>query len=277
MSTTVAEPQLLSREQIAFYHREGYLIVPQVFSPDEVQAIANHFDGLIQGRWSIPPEYQNHWVPETDSPDMWRRYPRVMFPHRFDALSKRMLLHPRVHVILRQLLNDEPIAAQSMFYFKAPGSRGQALHQDNFYLQVEPHTCIAAWTAIDPATKENGGLWVVPNTQDHEIVCPEVADEKESAFRDFVRPPPGKKAIPTHLNPGDTLFFNGNVIHGSGPNRHPTLWRRSFICHYFPASARCINRGYFPLLNFNGDEVSYEASTSGGPCGVEHAALSYGA
>lgn len=269
MSTSVAEHLPLSPEQIQFYHREGYLIVPHVFNSSEVRAIAERFDSLANGRCSLPPDYAECWQPEPNSADMWRRFPRVMFPHRWDALSKRMLLHPRVHAILRQLLDDEPIAAQSMYYFKASGSRGQALHQDNFYLQVEPHTCIAAWTAIDPATKENGGLWIVPHTQDMDIVCPEAADEKESAFRDFVRPPPGKKAIPTHLKPGDTLFFNGNVIHGSGPNRHPTLWRRSFICHYFPASARCINRGYFPLLNFRGEEVAYEPSTSGGPCGLE--------
>ena len=50
--------------------------------------------------------------------------------------------------------------AQSMFYFKPPTARGQALHQDNLYLQAHPETCLAAWIAVDDCDGENGGLIV---------------------------------------------------------------------------------------------------------------------
>ena len=99
----------------------------------------------------------------------------------------------------------------------------------------------------------------------------------QSFFQHLVRPPAGQKAIAAPLQPGDTLFFDGSVIHGSGPNRSATQWRRSFICHYMPASARCVNKSYFPLLNFQGDEVAYAATTNGGPCGVEFPKATYGA
>ena len=46
---------------------------------------------------------------------------------------------------LTGLLGNEPYAAQTMVYFKPAGSRGQALHQDNYYLRVHPGTCMAAW------------------------------------------------------------------------------------------------------------------------------------
>ena len=32
--------------------------------------------------------------------------------------------------------------------------------------------------------------------------------------------------------PGDTLFFDGKVIHGSYMIKTNDRWRRSFICHY---------------------------------------------
>lgn len=274
MNTTTQPVYSLTDDQIAFFQREGYLIVRGLFAAEEVEALRRRFEDLAEDRDPAPP---GKWDRDLAATDPLLRYPRVMHPHRWDPLSKRMLLHPRVGAVLAQLLQDEPIATQSMFYFKPPTSRGQALHQDNFYLQVEPQTCIAAWTAIDPATPANGGLYVVPKTQDYNLVCPEQADMTESFFQHLVRPPPGAKAIPAELQPGDTLFFNGNVIHGSGPNRHPTLWRRSFICHYMPAKARCISKWYFPLLNFAGEEVTYEANQSGGPCGVEFAQATYGA
>ncbi|MEJ7654789.1 MAG: phytanoyl-CoA dioxygenase family protein [Chloroflexia bacterium] len=56
-----------------------------------------------------------------------------------------------------------------MLYSPA-GARGQALHQDNFFLKVEPGTCIAAWAALDPADRENGGLEVGLHAQ-HGLVC----------------------------------------------------------------------------------------------------------
>jgi phytanoyl-CoA hydroxylase len=76
-----------------------------------------------------------------------------------------------------------------MFYFKPPRSRGQALHQDNFYLKVEPGTCFAAWTAIDEADPDNGGMLIVPNTNNEEIHCPELADQNESFTKHYVKPP----------------------------------------------------------------------------------------
>ncbi|MDX2226323.1 MAG: phytanoyl-CoA dioxygenase family protein, partial [Verrucomicrobiae bacterium] len=147
--------------------------------------------------------------------------------------------------------------------------RGQALHQDNFYLAVKPFSCIAAWTAIDPAIPENGGLYVVPDTHNYPVVCPKEADPNESFFQHFVPPPEGKKAIPARLEPGDTLFFNGNVIHGSGPNRHETLWRRSYICHYLPSKAAYLAGMYNPCLRFDGTSLEVAANPDGGPCGKE--------
>ena len=86
--------------------------------------------------------------------DILKQYPRIMHPHRFNEVARRYLLDARLGTILADLFQEEPLAAQSMLYFKPAGGRGQALHQDNFYLRVEPGTCIAAWVALDPADRE---------------------------------------------------------------------------------------------------------------------------
>jgi len=274
VKTSSASAYELTADQREFFEREGYLIVRGFFDQSEVTTLAQRFEAIAEGTASIP---AGVWDRDQNATDPLLRHPRIMHPHRFDELSKRMLLHPKVQRVLEQLLGCEPVATQSMFYFKPPGSRGQALHQDNFYLQVEPQSCIAAWTAIDPSTPDNGGLYVVPKTQHVDLACPEQADMTQSFFQHLVRPPPGQKAIAAEMQPGDTLFFNGNVIHGSGPNRSATQWRRTYICHYMPATARCISRHYFPLLNFAGEEVTYEANNSGGPCGIEFPKPTYGA
>jgi phytanoyl-CoA hydroxylase len=266
MSSTSAAS--LDQEQLSFYNREGYLIVRGLWTQEEVQALKQVVDTLAEAGTPIP----GYWEPLVDpkNPDPLKRYPRMLHIHRYEPIGMKMMLDRRIHDVVAGLINDEPIACQSMLYFKPPGSRGQAFHQDNFYLAVKPGTCLAAWTAIDPATPQNGGLWIVPKTQEMELRCPQEADGSKSFVNNYVPPPPGTQPVAATLDPGDVLFFNGSVIHGSQPNSHPTMWRRSFICHYMPKSAESIWEWYFPLYDFEGRVVGKKPSPNGGPCGENY-------
>lgn len=257
---------VLTEEQLAHYEQEGYLIVRGLFTQGEVQDIKETFDALSS---TVVPGYFEPDLSE-DNTDPLKRYPRVMHPHRFNDKAKKYMLHSGVLEVLKDLYQEDALAAQSMYYYKPPGSRGQALHQDNFYLKVEPGNCIAAWTAIDRSDEENGGMLVVPKTSQYEIVCPEEADRKESFTTHYVKPPKDLPIIPAILEPGDVLFFNGNLIHGSYRNKSKDRFRRAFICHYANASTVRIGAGYRPLFQADGTEVDLEGNPDGGPCGIEY-------
>lgn len=255
----------LTPEQVNQFETEGYLIVRSVWHADEIEEIRQAFEAISQR--TIP----GYFEPQTtgDEQDPLQRYPRVMHPHRFDPLSKRYMLHPAVMAILHDLYGEEALAAQTMFYYKPPGSRGQALHQDNFYLKVEPGNCIAAWAAIDRCDEENGCMLLVPKTNTYEIVCPELSDASESFTTHYVKPPKQEKPIAAIMEPGDILFFNGNLIHGSFRNKSKTRFRRSFISHYANVSATKISHWYNPLYRADGVELTLEGNPEGGPCGIE--------
>ena len=76
--------------------------------------------------------------------------------------------------------------------FKPPGARGQAVHQDNYYLRVPPYTCVAAWVASTSST-ENGGLEVSPARTGWARV-PRPRRPVRSFVADYVAPPPGHRA-----------------------------------------------------------------------------------
>lgn len=265
MSTTTTRPPLTAADLEA-WDRDGFHVQRGLFDTDEVRAIRERFDRIAERGESIP----GHWERDrrTGTDDILSRYPRVMHPHDFDPLSKAVLLDPRVHRILTQLMDDEVLACQTMFYFKPPGARGQAFHQDNYYLLVQPYTCIAAWLAVDRSWPENGGLMVTPGTHRSELECPENADLTQSFTNDYVAPP--TEPVGLDLAPGDVLFFTGSVIHGSGPNATTDSWRRSFISHYLPAKATHIGGWYLPhMYDFAGNPVTRETTAWGGPCGEE--------
>jgi len=267
MTTTTQTTHTLTPELIAAFQEQGYLVVRGLFEPDEVRRLLDNFMEMHRGG-PIPGCFEPSPTDEAGG-DVLKRFPRMMHPHRVNDLALRYLLDRRLEAILTDLFNEEPLAAQSMLYFKPAGARGQALHQDNFFLKVEPGTCIAAWAALDPADRENGGLEVVPGTHNMGLFCPEEADLDVSFTRDYVPVPDGLEATPVDLAAGDVLFFNGQLVHGSQPNTTTDRFRRSFICHYVGRSSERMSAWYRPILDFEGGEVAMEENPWGGPCGTE--------
>lgn len=246
------------------YHSGGYVVVRGLFSHEEVVLYREHFAELLKKR-----QFSENLEPaRIDDGDPLRKYPRMIHMHRWDRLSRNWLLDNRLREVLVALLGQEPYAVQTMYYFKPPGARGQALHQDQRFLQVQPGTCIAAWMAVDPCDEENGCLQVVPGTQNLPVLCTVQADVSES-FTDITVPlPEGLRPVPVRMEPGDVLFFNGQLIHGSFPNRSSDRFRRALIGHYIVAEAERVAEFYHPVLGMDGSQVQLGASTEGGPCGV---------
>ncbi len=256
----------LSDKELSSWAKDGFHVARGLFSAAEVGAVARRFDALAEAGEPI----EDHWQPVPDTDDILGRYPRVMHPHELDPAHMDLFLEPRVHGILQQLMGEDVVGCQTMFYFKPPTARGQAFHQDNYYLLVQPYTCIAAWLAVDRSFPANGGLQVCPGTHVLDLECPDHADLTTSFVDDYVAPPAGHEPVGLDLAPGDMLFFTGSVIHGSGPNTTTDQWRRSFISHYMPVSATHIGGWYLPhMYDFDGRPVTRETTSWGGPCGTE--------
>src|SRR4051812_25652381 len=114
----------LSTELINQFNREGCLVLPGYLSATETIEIRSAFmeqtkdgpvEGLSDSRRLLGPG------------DPLARYPRMMNPHRHldkrvGPVSLRHMLSARLHGILCALMGDEPLGAQSMFYFKPPGA-----------------------------------------------------------------------------------------------------------------------------------------------------------
>jgi ectoine hydroxylase-related dioxygenase (phytanoyl-CoA dioxygenase family) len=250
----------------ARYERDGVVQVDQLLGSDEVAAVRDAFMAQVE---------QDHLaigaLDGVANDDVLARFPRFMQPHRrpeleVGVIARRLLTDPRLFDVVTTLVGPA-LGAQSMFYFKPPTARGQAMHQDNYFLRAHPETCIAVWIALDDCDAANGALAVVPGSHTMEVVCPEQAEEAESFTRDLVRPPAGMSAVQTVMRPGDVLFFHGSTVHGSLPNISTDRFRRALIFHYVPRASVEVARFYQPLVAPDGTEVRIADATGGGPCG----------
>ena len=242
----LAEP-----DRAAQYERDGVLLVP----------------GLLEADTSLGFDDQ---VADTD---ILKRYPRFVHPHRHrdrevGELAWRYLLDRRLGDIVAELIGPW-WAAQSMFYFKPPGARGQALHQDETSLRTHPETCVAAWIAIDPCDDANGSLTVVPGSHREDLLCTSPADPDDSFAGRGISLPDAAERVSTEMAPGDVLFFHGHLVHGSHRNTTTDRFRRSLIFHYVPQTSQRVAGFYDPLVAPDGRTVTIDPSANGGPCGAE--------
>jgi len=250
------------------YERDGYLLLRGVFSPDEVEALKARFMEInAEG-----PQFTEQIVEggyDKSHSDPLRRFPRLMQPHLGDQLAMDFALDERIQGVLLDVLGADPYLVQTMVYFKPAGARGQALHQDQRYLRVQPGTCIAAWMALDPCDAENGCMQVVPGSHKLPVLCPIDADTNASFTDETVPIPEGMHPVDVVMEPGDILFFHGKLIHGSGPNGSKDRFRRIIVGHYILADSVSVHRWYGHILRFDGTKVEDVALTDDGlPCDV---------
>ena len=252
---------VVSNTSISEFAEKGYTVARGLFGVDEVKRLRDHFSRINREKHTVADNI-------ADRNDPLAKFPRIMMPHRWDETSLQWIFDERLNEWLTSILGQEPYAVQTMFYFKPPSARGQALHQDQFYLRVDPGTCVAAWMAVDRCDEENGCLRIVPGTHNIPVLCSVEADTATSFTGDTVELPPGFEPVPLIMDPGDVLFFNGQLVHGSYPNSTADRFRCALIGHYIVGEADAVAKWYHPVLRMDGTEVEIGVSERGGPCGV---------
>ena len=249
------------------FAQNGYVVVRDLFTPHEAESLKTHYTTLRESG-NVPGDPFKYPTPEEMMADPLQKYPRMLQMHRWDEASLRWLLDSRINEVLTGILGREPFAVQTMIYFKPPKARGQALHQDNYYLRARPGTCCAAWMALEDVDEENGCLQVVPGSHTWPTLCTVPADLKQSFIDITVPIPEGTPVVPVLMQAGDVMFFNGQLVHGSLPNTSTSRFRRSLIGHYIEGDSQQVGLWYKPTLRMDGSEVILETTENGTRCGT---------
>lgn len=237
MIKTITPPlEPLSEEQIEFFKENGYILFKKGMSSDLIDAFNEHiFD--IRNQDPVP-----EWAACEES----KKFSLRLFnSHKHDSFSRQLMKHAIVRGALAQLMGKEAVCVQSMYFYKEPGSPGQASHQDYYYIKNDPMTMIAAWTAMEERVdEENGCLWVMPGT--HKLgLLPHGAVKNLNEHEQWTEETEGidtSNQIPVIMEKGDILFFSELLIHSSNKNRSQNRWRRSYVCHYIREDSSVLHR-----------------------------------
>lgn len=208
------------------YLREGFVVVRGFFRPEEVAP--------LQQACVADPDIGGAVLGLSDSAG--NRQELACWTATGNSLLGLMPRMARMVRAATVLLGEGCYHWHSKLSLKRPGSSGQwDWHQDYAFWYKDGclrPDLLTATIAVDRCTPENGCMQIIPRSHsygriDHIPVGKSIAVDPQ-------RLEVVQKELPTlscELEPGDALFFHGNLLHGSGPNLS-TVPRTLLHCTY---------------------------------------------
>jgi len=247
---------MLSKAQIDQFHRDGYLVVPNAVTAEELASMRAEI-----ARWVE--ESRGHSEPF--GPPTLDGRPRFDMgeEHRPDRPALRRVNNPSdispafAHVAWEARVADmvaDVIGPNVKFHhckinLKLPGTNTEVgYHQDFAYT---PHTnddIVTALIFIDEVTAENGALMVVPGSHKGPIHSLFENDRFTGSIEDGTAAGLKAKQVPAIGPAGSVCLMHTRLCHGSEANRSQRP-RGLYICVYSAADAFPLARN--PMANPN--------------------------
>jgi len=199
----------LTDQQIAAFKHDGYLVVPGLYSPDEVAQIQSWTEEIAA--WPETPGrhmmYFEH-EPVTNQRLLNRMENFSPYHQGFaDLFAGEKMLGS-----VSQLLNEPAVLFKGKVNFKLAGAGGFEPHQDvQAGWEIYGSLHITAMVSIDACTIENGCLEMVAGAQGKGFI----GNSWEPLSDEHMK---GMDFQPVLTKPGDAVFFDSFAPHRSGPN-----------------------------------------------------------
>lgn len=199
----------------AQYDLDGYLIVKNAFSPEEITLLYN----LAVGDTVL----RNHAIDLNDQTGKTTKL-TLWFTPGDDAYGLLTRCQRTISMVQTLLGEGEVCHFHSKLMQKEPKVGGAwEWHQDYGYWYkngfLYPDAMISAMVAFTEATKENGCLQVLKGSHKMGRIEHLFAGEQQGADAPFVEEALKIcERVYVELEPGDTMFFHSNLLHMSEAN-----------------------------------------------------------
>lgn len=225
-------PDWLPADALARYEKEGFLVLPNLLSTQEVEALQQEMRALLErhagsGSESVIRE------PGSDAVRSIFNLPAA------SPLFARFARHPRLLAFAEHVLGSQVYLHQSRLNYK-PGLAGKEFywHSDFETWHVEDGMpamrALSCSVLLTENTEFNGPLFVIPGSHRTYVGCVGATPEdnyKSSLMMQTVGTPSGEAlsllteqagGLASVKGPaGTVLFFDSNLLHGSASNISP--------------------------------------------------------
>lgn len=219
----------LNTSEIDEYHQKGFLILREVFQPNEIEIYRRESVQIVDRAFSLcnehhlEPNYNLRFEMLGDGRP-WKIDPFVSISPLFSALVRDRRIMDR----LASLYDGyEAVLFKDKLIIKPPNSHGNGCHQDYNWWQGFPESLLTVSVALDASTRENGctELWTghhqgflhEPGTLDKGSIDPERLVNEQHVYVD--------------LAPGDIAIFTCFTPHAAASNKSDSDRRMLFLSY----------------------------------------------
>lgn len=219
---------VLSDEQKQQYWDQGYLVVKNVLSPEEVETYKKRATEIAHG--DIPEGGEKMLVRDVrvakgeitvDDPEkgLWK----LLQPDWHDETFKDYPTTKRLLDVVEQIIGPDIKCFLTMMIYKPPGLSevNHPWHQDKAYFNFGPADKImGTWIALDHTTADNGTMIFIPGSHKQAVEHDYDASPRQNFGILFAKgyEPGDPNEVVVDLEPGDGVFFHSQLLHRTGPN-----------------------------------------------------------
>lgn len=246
-------PAALSDQEIAHYGREGYVVPRYRLDAAWVQRLQQALDRLIRDNPGVRPEkLVSAHVQGEGGADNGEgvRGSRDFFD---------LAMHPDIVDLVTQVIGPDVILWGCHVFCK-PAQEGYETpwHQDGHYWPIRPLATCTVWVALEPSTRANGCLRVIPRSQAGQVLHSHLHEDRTDLTLNQ-RMADGTfdeaEAVDLELQPGQMSLHDVYMIHGAKANTSGQR-RTGVALRYMPATS-LFDRELRPVEGRSGVPVAF--------------------
>ncbi len=208
---------MLTAQDVATYHEQGWIVVEDVLDAGETARARAVIGDLIDKATGVTAHTDIYDLEPDHTPET-PRVRRIKTPHRHTPYFMDFARSPKLVAILQQLLGSEGVRLHgSKINMKSPaGGSPVEWHQDwAFY----PHTnddILAVGVMLDDCTVENGAMLMIPGSHKGPVF-----DHHTDGYFSGAMDPAElelSRAVPCVGRAGSMSFHHVRTVHGSAEN-----------------------------------------------------------
>ncbi|GGG50424.1 hypothetical protein GCM10011403_04460 [Pseudohongiella nitratireducens] len=213
----------LSDDQIAFFEKNGYVIVDFGFSEETLDALVSELHPYYNPEHLRAPSFGA----------------RIQDAWKFVEPAHQLATQANVLSALEQLFQRKPLPFQTLNF---PVGTQQATHSDTIHFNSMPNGFMAGvWIALEDIDEENGPLEYYPGS--HKL--PEITMQDAGLEPGYQNYPEYEAFIAKHVQEtgieaaygympkGHGLIWHANLLHGGSKQKDTRRTRHSQVTHYF--------------------------------------------
>ena len=229
----------LNNDQIQSYRNNGFIVVEDFLTPDELEHWRDAVTTAVRERGGIKIPGKDIKVGEADGINEDSDYYAKVFDQLLNLWQtsekvKELMLDQRIGKMAAQLAGVDGIRIwHDQALIKRPWGNPTAWHLDTPFWSFSDRKAISIWVALDNATLENGCLFFIPGSHKQTGFNKITIGRNMDGIFDVYPELKTAKTVAAPMKAGSCSFHNGLTIHGANANM-TSGFRRAMTCAYMP-------------------------------------------